>query len=405
MPESIHFPCPSCGVVLSLPLERAGWQGPCPRCGDELLAPDPARGLGAVLAPATEIPFQPFAEGRPAPSNTPRHAIVEPDPPPPPSVGEAAPARLEPVPQASAPAPPPAPDLRRSVLVLSVLLASVVSLVIGYLVGVRSDWLIARTPFPEFPAIPAADVAPLKPTPAPVLVKQPAEPDPEPAPAPPDPAPEPARASDAAEAALRAFLDAPDWSARAAYSLAAEKVRPIMEAYAREHPDGPTPTRGISVESSYTDPETGDTTFIFRVRTEEAPTGFPVAVAGTEQGWLVDWETFIEFRDDRFRQFAEGPADRSARFHLLVRKPTTEQAAGTENEHFTSLMVEPPMPDRQRLAYVRKGTETFDRLAAATSGGMIAAPVLELAKRTTPDGKSYLEITRILAADWLPESR
>lgn len=427
MAELIQFSCPSCETVLRLPIDQAGWQGPCPRCHQEIIAPDPSLGTGARIVDELAVP--PVAE-----SESPASDAIEPpepeatDPPPP----IEPPVRLEPEARAAVartgPAIPAAPvprsnpdrgpslpsparhgDARPAILVLSILLSSVVSLVVGYLMGLRSEWIIARTPFPEFPSIPPAEVGPVRTSPPPVLV----------APAKslkPDPVPavaadidgnidkEPAKASAGAETALRAFLEAPDWSSRSAYVLSPKRVRPLMKSYAREHPDGSTPAENISVESSYTDPLSGNTLFIFKVVTDRAPAGFPVAVAESDDGWLVDWESFVEFRDDRFRLFAEGPADQTARFHLLVRKPTPEQAEGTENEHFTTLMVEPPLPDRQRLVYVRKGTDTYQRLAAAISGDMITAPVLELAKKTTPDGKSYLEITRIVASDWIPGS-
>ncbi|MCP5531562.1 MAG: hypothetical protein H7A49_02500 [Akkermansiaceae bacterium] len=408
MAELIQFPCPACDAVLRLPLARAGWQGGCPRCGREIIAPSPQLGIGARLAP--EEADLPFADIPPPPPSAP--AAVDREPPAP--VAEEKPVRLDPVREIPRPTAAAresrAPDHHRPVLVLSVLLSSVVSLVAGYLLGVRSDWLIARTPFPELPEIPTATVQPVKPAPAPVLVKPVTAPAPEATePAPAEAAPEttaaPAteKASSVAEAALRAFLDAPDWTARSAYVLSRERVSPLMESYAREHPDGPTPITSLSVESSYTAPGSGETVFVFKVTTERVPTGFHVPVAETKDGWLVDWESFVEFRDDRFRLFAEGPADHTGRFHLLVRKPNAEQAVGTENEHFTTFLVEPPLPDRQRLAYVRKGSDPHTKLNAATAGDLFTAPVLELAKRTTPDGKSYLEITRIVAGDWLPD--
>jgi hypothetical protein len=298
-----------------------------------------------------------------------------------------------------------------TVFVLSLLLTAVICLVTGYMVGVRSDWLVANTPFPKLEAIPEPVEAPTKT----VLVKPPVsepeltppvqpsvEPVPEPE-TPPisEPQPEPAKASAMAESALKAFLDAPDWTTRSAYVLLPEKVRTTMEAYSRTAADGPTSYKSVSVENSYTDRKTGNTLFIFKVVTNQHPSGFPAAVSETSSGWLVDWESFIEFRDDQFKAFADGPADRTGRFHLIVSSPPPSRAANTENEHFSSFLLDPPIPDRQRMAYVKKSADIHARLREMTASG-IFTPVLEVAKRKTPDGKTYLEITAIIAEDWLP---
>lgn len=289
------------------------------------------------------------------------------------------------------------------VFVLSLLLTAVVCLVVGYFVGLRSNWLVANTPFPKL-EIPQPDPEPPTKT---VLVKPPASDLPTTSPPPPPPAPEipPAaeniKASAMAEAALKAFLEAPDWTTRNAHVLLAEKMRAAMQAYSLESNDGPTPYESISVENSYTDKDSGSTLFIFKVTTKQHPQGFPVAVAETSSGWQVDWESFIEFRDDLFKSFVEGPAGKTGRFHLIVTAPPQARAANTENEHFSSFLLDPPLPGRQRMAYVKKTSEIHDRLKQMTSNG-IFTPVLEVAKRTTPDGKSYLEITRIIAEDWLP---
>jgi hypothetical protein len=63
------------------------------------------------------------------------------------------------------------------------------------------------------------------------------------------------------------------------------------------------------------------------------------------------------------------------------------------------------MPGRQRLAYARKTAPIHATLTAATAHGNAFTPVLELAKKQAPDGKTYLEITAIHSNDWLPEDR
>ena len=379
MAEVIQFSCPACDVRLRLPLAMAGARGPCPSCGQEIIAPDPERGLDAR---------------EPAPTPPP----AAPAPSPPPEIPEPKPLPKR---ETATVQPPPQPRSPRWILfAFSILLTAVASLAAGYLIGVRSRPPITASPPAEvIPVIPPEAPLPpiVEPEPEPIV-----EPEPEP---PPEEKPAPVKASAAAEATLKAFLDAPDWSTRAAYVLSPVSVRAAMEAYSHKVPDGPTPYQSISIQNSHTDKITGNTLFIYQVITAAHPTGIPVAVAETDSGWLVDWQTFVEFRDDLFESFANGPVDQTGRFHLIVSQPPAPRAANTENAHFSSFLLDPPFPGKQQIAYVKKASVIHATIVAATSNGAIFTPLLEVAKRKTPDGKTYLEITAIIAHDWLPEER
>lgn len=308
--------------------------------------------------------------------------------------------------------------MRWSILLLSSMLALLAGFVLGY------DWhrrthsqapppASTLTPESTAPPILEAVVEPDKPIPSPEqiepipikvkpFIEQPVEDsavDPKPEPA---PEPEPEKISAAAEATLHAFLGAPDWAARSAYVLFPDKVRPAMEAYSRVVPDGPTPFKSISVQHSHLDEKTGYTLFVFFVKTEKFPDGIPVAVQETQMGWLIDWQAFVEFRDEHFQKFVTGPIHQTGRFHLIVNRPTPERAAKNDNQHFSSLSVRSPMSPTQQIAYVAKTTEAFATIEAATENGTPLSAVLEITKRNTKEGKTYLEVVNLIATDWLP---
>lgn len=431
MPDFLQFPCPACGVPLRLPVEGSGKAGNCPVCGQGIIAPNAWSGTPArVLTRATPAP--PPSRLAPAPprgtpfiDSPPVAAPVSPhDEAPfaaPPRHTESRPLSESP-PPSSAPLPTPAvshPPCRfRGGMVFFpiLLLVAMLAFLGGYLFGSRNSFdppspRVAIPPpatnaIPEKPAPKPEPVAPapvlVKPKQIPLLTPEPEEKTPT------HPAPEsaPAKtASASAEAALRAFLDAPDWARRAAYVLDAPRVRPLMETYARSHGDAATAFDHISLQSGETDRETGSTLFLFSVKTAKQPDGFPVAVHESIDGWLVDWETFVEFEDDLFKAFTAGPPGQSARFHLLVTRPSAERAAATENEFFTPYLLDPPMPGRGQLGYVRKNTDAQARLESAIRRRKVATPVIEVAKRATNDGKTYLEVVKILADDWRPNDQ
>ena len=416
MAEVIQFHCPACGTMLRLPLELAAQKGPCPECDREIIAPDPYRGIGALEAPAA-VAFAP-PEALPAfadsPPLVPRELEIMVHSAPPeeketPVIPETIPA----APENKVPAGSP-----KTTLVLSCLLSFAVALAMGYALGVRTYSHFTSSP-PTAPVIPPvkeiepiAPVEPPPPAPAPEPAPVPEKPAIEetkaeiPKPEPPKEAPKPeapVKASAAAEASLRAFLEAPDWATRNAHVLFPEAVRSAMEAYSHVAPDGPTPFKSIAVKQSQTDDKTGNTLFIFQVDTEAVPTGIPVAVAETPKGWLVDWQTFVEFRDDLFKKFADGPAGQKQRFHLIVSTPPPARAAKTENENFASFLLDPPLPGRQQIAFVLKNSEAYQICQAATDAGGIFTPVLEVTKLNTPEGQGYLQILEISATDWIPK--
>ena len=178
-----------------------------------------------------------------------------------------------------------------------------------------------------------------------------------------------------------------------------------MEAYSRAVPDGPTPFQSISVKQSHLDEKTGNTLFVFFVKTEKFPDGIPVAIQETDKGWLVDWQAFVEFRDGLFQKFVNGPTDQTARFHLMVSPLPPERAAKNENQHFASFSLRSPLDPTPQTAYVKKSSEIFATFQAATVAGTPFTPVVEVTKRTTSDGKCYLEVVNLISTDWLPIDR
>jgi hypothetical protein len=258
----------------------------------------------------------------------------------------------------------------------------------------------APTPAPNPPTAPNPPAAPKENTEA----KPPATPAPQ-ADSGESAAKEPAKVITAAETTLRAFLEAPDWASRSTYVLSPDTVRPKMEAYAKDNPDGPTPFSSFAVKHSQVDEETGSTLFVFQVEAEGSPGGIPVAILETPKGWLVDWESFVEFRDDQFKVFTEGPVDLKGDFHLIVTAPQGPPGTAQENENFAGFTLAPPLPDRQRTAFVRKTSPAYQQLKDATADGRIFTPVLEVAKRNAGDKQSFLEILSIKATDWRPTAK
>jgi hypothetical protein len=205
----------------------------------------------------------------------------------------------------------------------------------------------------------------------------------------------------AAKSTLVEFLAATDWKSRGKHVLFPETMLPRMERYHEKHPDAPTVVTRLGIEHCEASATTNLMLVVFRVHTAAHPTGFPVAVSETTEGWKVDWQSFAEFNDELFIEFVTGKAAETGAFHLVI-QPSTEP---TETDNRITYILSDPVKSREFLATVGKGTETAKSLAEITKDGMIATPVVELSRRARVDGTFDLEIIGVPATNWLPVDR
>lgn len=453
MPDLIQFDCPACSATLRIPIEMSGHQAPCPVCHHEIVAPNPYTGVGAYSpqppppprpvprhhpspppvhppsASEPEIDEPAFADPLPEPIANPAPAekLTPAEPPLPEAASPPAnqpfadrivsnpPAATEPIDPAALPSfttrektPPLLRPARKSragaflaIFLLLILIAAATGLFITnhFKNAIPSGPLVVQPP-------PAGNPPPSPPeeniaaTPPDTSAAPPAAAVPPP---PVESEPQPKKILATAEGTLRAFLESPDWKARSVFVLSPDHVRPKMEAYARNNPDGPTAFRSFSVKHSEVDPDSGSTLLIFQVEPSGDGAVIPVAVLETEDGWRIDWESFVEFRDDHFKQFTDGPSDLKGEFHLIVTLPDDVSPDVHENEKFAGYVLAPPLPERRRIAFIEKSNPAYQQLREATANGKIFTPVLELTKQDVGGGKSFLKILSIRATNWWPQ--
>lgn len=383
-------------MTLTVPPSAAGVQGPCPKCWQEIISPDPARGLAAKLVEA--LPAAPVAV--PAPIEPPPVA-TGPEP--------AMPAGISPV-------SPPVANPRRISWVLPTLASLVVGSTAGYFIGRTQPSPVLAPQFRTEQAKPKPD-APRKgeppaprpdPAPVPKSSPEPAKPETAPANPPVPPAETPAKERISADAALRAFLEAPDSKTRTELVIFPDDMRPSIEKRAAELGDGPFAVTSVALI------ETSGPSHIYKVSTAAIPEGFPVSVMETKDGAKVNWESFVNFHDDLFRKFAAGPAEATGVFHVLV-KPDPP-ATGEAESSFSRFKLSVPMAGREQLAWIRKDSvalaklrgvfersgqpdqELMDRLLSEE--GLPFS--LKLAKRQPNERQQFIEIIDFVAIGWLP---
>lgn len=319
-------------MLLSLPPVAAGKSGPCPNCNQPIMAPEPAPGRGtcrlAVAAPEpVEEPPPPVAE---APHFEPFHGVPAAPPEP-----------IQPL--------PPSVEVKKGSNWFDVIGIGIVATTLVFAAGYQSTRQPSNPPPPPVQSEPAVvKEAPVKPS----------------------------SVLSAAKSALGDFLAAADWKSRGKLVLLPETTLPRMERFHEKHPDAPPGAIRLGIDHGEASATTILMLVVFRVHTATHPTGFSVAVSETPDGWKVDWQSFVEFRDELFIEFVTGKATDNDPFHLLI-QPSTEP---TETDDRITYILSDPVRPREFLATVRKGHDTEKSLADITKDGVIATPVVELSR-------------------------
>jgi hypothetical protein len=425
---ALQEPPPKAGALFPDVAPVASWPPATRPAAEELPMPKPVP-VADPPKPATVEEPAPRPETVPAPAPVPEPAPEPRAIPTPPSIAPLA-----------NPTPPvyldPVAELRRYFFLfliiafpLIVLLSFFAGLWAGrgstptIMVNVPMPAAIAAPPTPSNPppaSVPKPDQSPAAPTrkaeekqpPDPAPPSPPAKTVPPPAPeqtnAPTPPAPvepEPPAQPDVAQAEkiLREFLAAATVEDRARHALGGETALARMKEYHRTWPDHATTVGVVKLEHEEKDEDSGMPMAIFQVTTEALPNGFPVMLMFTDAGWKVDWDVFTEFRDNRFENFAKGPAGATGRFHLVVRNTHYFGERFDGLDGLTAYRLDPPMPDREQYAFAPTGSEVQKKLSEQTGWGRPFTPVLELVKHTSPNGVGWIEIKKILATDWRPK--
>lgn len=122
------------------------------------------------------------------------------------------------------------------------------------------------------------------------------------------------------EAIIR-FMGAATWQERLKTTQAAEKMKPLMEAYYRAGGDGPIIPESVDyVMMEATEENPKFYYYAYMVFLPGRPTGIPLSVEDTAQGTRVEWRTFIECKDDLLTKFHEAPATGPSTFRAHIRR-------------------------------------------------------------------------------------
>ncbi len=123
-------------------------------------------------------------------------------------------------------------------------------------------------------------------------------------------------AKPAAEA-LQKFLRAGSLQERLKYTLAADIMRPYMEQYYSNNPDGPILVDALALVRYDPKPQIGGGAHaVFGMESKSWEFPVPVMLEMSGGSFKVDWLCFVEFKDRLLEKFLQGFQEGAARFHV-----------------------------------------------------------------------------------------
>jgi hypothetical protein len=219
--------------------------------------------------------------------------------------------------------------------------------------------VVTPTPSPgPVPTVGAAAVE-VRPAVEPALAV-PMVPDP-PSPIPSGPPPTELIGQRKAEDAIRAFLGSTKVDEITASALNRERVAPAIAKYYAANPLQPMPFTDLVLDSSARTNETNTEAFLFRVRTQERPQGFPVCVEQTPEGYKIEWEAFIQCRDRAAANFWKSAAQETRSLYVILKRSHYFGEDMENVDDFDCFRINSPNPDEEPVyAFARKDS-TFSR--------------------------------------------
>jgi|GEM_PF-5527342 len=206
--------------------------------------------------------------------------------------------------------------------------------------------------------------------------------------------------------AMVRFFAATTWQERLKYSLAPDKVKPLMVDHYREHADGPLIPEDVElirVEAVEEDPNRKY--FAFNIFMPDVEAGIPLSVEETVNGCLVEWCSFIEGKDQLLTKFYAGHRKEPGTFRVLVRRGHYFDGDVPDQDRKEYFIARPPdgtgpfplWADRDSTAYTRYFS-TGERARWDVSSMM----VLTLQWERSPGGVEYVRLRDVIADSWHP---
>ncbi len=212
-------------------------------------------------------------------------------------------------------------------------------------------------------------------------------------------------------ALVEAFLKAPDYRGRVAYSYQGHSKEPTMRAYYNTWPDFSMERYKIKLFQMELDPEFGGPFWVYQILMNDADDtgGVPMIIREEAGNLKVDWEVYSEFRDQHFVKFLEGRIAGPASFRVVAERvseyPGPDKGAFTNSGDYLCYELNPPYGGyraHSEYAFIKKGTVLGDKMDQLIAlGDDPLAVIVTLDFQEFHHGIRHLVIKEFINEGWL----
>ena len=142
--------------------------------------------------------------------------------------------------------------------------------------------------------------------------------------------------------------------------------------------------------------------YVFRVATWDNNRGFPVLVEQTSKGFKIDWDTYLQFKDDTLGKFLETPAEEATgQFAVILSRRHYFGDAIPKDATLDAFLLRSPV-DQNTNAFVFSDPESGESRVEADEflWDRHYFPVVEVRWEHPPDAPPHLKLTRIVRRGW-----
>lgn len=205
---------------------------------------------------------------------------------------------------------------------------------------------------------------------------------------------------------LHSFLQARTWTERLRYCLDPERIRTAFRAYYRGPRETPEKYTSVVFCGSSPLPDSPYSVHVFHVTFADLPEGFPVSIMETKDGWKVDWDAYVEFRDARLKKFLSKYQDAPATFRVRVERTHYFDSQVPDLDNKYCFRVSAPIDGHDGYVFVDKNDSiAVPKLEPYLAWGTVHHITVKLKWVKGLQKHSYVELRDVVSPSWrLPQT-
>lgn len=204
---------------------------------------------------------------------------------------------------------------------------------------------------------------------------------------------------DASAAMLERYLRAPEWQDLMPLVRHSERMPGILRAYYETHRH--RAVTHIEWVDAHQRMAHGARFFLHEVRLDHGTETQFIAVAETEEGYRVDWETAIGYQSAPWTDFVSNRLLGPHTFRVLASVDDYANFQFASTTEWACYRLRAPHAERSVYGYARRGSPLHQQLMVALDSKAVAFVMLEVAYPRNGNADDQVTIRRLVQPNWI----